>query len=121
MQIIKHKRVIITSALLIALYLMTYILNSISGGYWLKPVSGGSFTYNSGLSAPTAILWQPYYGYNSPYKISLLGWLYYPLIKFDRTWWHTNKDLIKNEHEIFSKNPNLKIHPRYNPEHPDGE
>ena len=118
-QIMKNKKVTVTLILLVGLYLVTYALDSMSGGYWPKPVSGGKYTYSSGLSASTAILWQPYYGYNSPYEVTLLGRLYSPLINLDRKWWHKNKDLAEDEHEIFGKTSSLRIHPKFNPRDPD--
>jgi hypothetical protein len=118
MQRVKTKKVtikatIITVFVFIGVYLITYILNSIFGGYWLKPVSGGKYTYTSGLSTASAILWQPYYGHLSPNETSTLGWFYCPLISLDRRWWHTNKDIFEDEIEIYSEDSRLKIHPKF--------
>ena len=116
---IDRKNVIVALAVSSIFYVVTYAVNSLSGGYWLKPVSGGVFVYSSGMSASTAILWQPYYGHNSPIRVTPLGWFYYPLIRLDRAFWHPNKDLMRDEQSLFSTNVHLRVHPKFDTKHPD--
>ena len=67
-----------------AAYIVSYALNSASGGYWGRPEMDGHDRYSFGLAMPTAVLWQPRWGHYAGVRSDLLGLAYSPLISLDR-------------------------------------
>ena len=73
---------------LLIFYITSYSVDSAFGGYWPKPERDGRDKYSFGLSMPTAILWQPYFGYNAKFNSDFIGSLYSPLVAIDRAKCH---------------------------------
>lgn len=107
---------------LLAVYLLMYTLNSILGGYWMKPVSDGTVRYSFGLSIPVAIMWQPRLGYATPLETNLIGYAFYPLIRFDQRFVHPTRYLTveKDEQWFFSESAAKDAHPHFQSE-PEAE
>src|ERR1041384_790834 len=119
---IKKKKIAATFVILF-LYVISFLFNTVAGGYWLTPETGGSHKWSFGLSMPTLILWQPYFGYDAPNNTSIAGYIYLPLIALDRRLWHPTMDLINDEQEIFEKINfhTIKVHPRFQERPPSPE
>ena len=73
------------------LYIASYTIDTACGGYWGTAERDGRDKYTFGLSIPTAILWQPYFGYNAKFNSDFIGNLYSPLVAIDRFKWHRTK------------------------------
>jgi len=75
---------------LLGVYVLSYAVNSLMGGYWLKPDMDGRDRYASGLSMFDAVLWQPRWGYcaRGRGRTDLLGSFYRPMIWLDRALIH---------------------------------
>jgi hypothetical protein len=80
----------------------------------MKPVADGNDKYASGLSMPTAIIWQPRIGYATPFKKDGVGRLYLPLILADRSWFRRTKYLSDpcDEKWLFSAEAEKFAHPK---------
>lgn len=78
----------ITFAICVSIYVVSYILNSFFGGYWLIPERDGRDRFYFGLSMTTAIMWQPLFGHEALGHLDYVGALYTPLIRFDRKFIH---------------------------------
>ncbi|RRJ95494.1 hypothetical protein Ga0100231_015515 [Opitutaceae bacterium TAV4] len=108
------RRASITLAILAGLYAASYCINTALGGYWMKPVGDGKDKYASGLSMPTAIIWQPRFGYATPFQKDKIGWFYLPLITLDRSVIHKTRYLTNSEDEqwLFSEEASKYAHPK---------
>ena len=104
----------IAAATIVGIYIISYCVNSALGGFWMKPVADGKDKYASGLSIPTAVIWQPRIGYATPFQKDGLGFFYLPLIACDRTWIHPTKYLSdpKDEQWLFSSEAAKLAHPK---------
>ena len=74
----------ITLVICIFVYVASYILNSLFGGYWLVPEMDGRDRLGGFWSLHTAVMWQPRVGHKAMGHLDYLGALYTPLIQFDR-------------------------------------
>ncbi|MGC1274388.1 MAG: hypothetical protein WBC44_11830 [Planctomycetaceae bacterium] len=74
--------------LMMATYFNSYIVLSMLGDYYWS--YSGRTGYVFGLSAPDRIIWHPRFAYWEPLRSrgNLSGYLYSPLIRLDRAWWH---------------------------------
>lgn len=108
------KRSIIVLSSIMFVYVVTYIINSCYGGYWMKPVSDGKDRYSFGLSMPTAIIWQPRFGYATPFQKDIFGCIFMPLIALDRYLVHPTRYLTnsKDEKWLFSNEAQKFAHPK---------
>ena len=98
-------------SIITVIYVITYCINSICGGYWGYPVAGMWRLSNANLR--TLFYWQPYFGYVDKYNITFCGVVWYPLIRVDQTYIHHSMDLFKQDDEerIFN-DKNIKWHPK---------
>ena len=87
------RRVVLALVLLLLLYVVSFALNTYSGGYWDRPERDGHDRYSFGLSMSTAVLWQPRFGYWTPFRSDWLGTFYSPLIRLDRKFLHPTRYL----------------------------
>ena len=80
----------------------------------MKPVADGKDRYVTGLSMPTAVIWQPLIGYATPFQKDGAGWFYLPLIMIDRAWFHRTKYLSDptDEQWLFSAEAAKHAHPK---------
>jgi hypothetical protein len=78
----------ITFVICISIYVVSYVLNSFFGGYWLIPERDGRDRFYFGLSMTTAIMWQPLFGHEALGRLDYVGALCTPLIRFDRKFIH---------------------------------
>ena len=102
---------------LVAFYLGSFVLNSYCGGYWSELERDGHDRWSFGLSMPTAVLWQPRFGYWAPYRSDWLGTLYSPLIRLDRHLAHpTRYASAPDFHPWVNALPAEEVHPRYRQE-----
>ena len=85
------RRLLLTLAALVLLYVGSFVLNSHFGGYWNKPERDGHDRWSFGLSMHTAVLWQPRFGYWALYRSDWLGAFYSPLIRLDRRFIHPTR------------------------------
>ena len=70
--------------------------------------------YSTGLSMPTAIMFQPAVGYHTPYHGDLIGKLYAPLIYLDRKCFHPTRYLSDDcTWEWIQSLPKEKLHPSH--------
>jgi hypothetical protein len=107
----------ITFVICFFVYVVSYILNSFCGGYWLVPEMDGRDRYSFGLAMPTAIMWQPRFGHEAIGHLDFLGALYTPLIRFDQRIIHPTIYISDDESE--KKISDLKVsevHPHWRDE-----
>jgi hypothetical protein len=90
-----------------------YIVNSIAGGYWLKPVRDDHTPKLYGVPLTTAYLWQPAYGYCSRGQVSALGRVFYPLIIIDQNFVHRTKYHDDGFNEWIDGLATEDVHPRF--------
>lgn len=69
-------------------YLIAYVILTLSGAYSNYLVPSGQLEYNFGLSAQDAVEWVPRGIVRDRAKFNFLGVLYMPLVDLDRTYWH---------------------------------
>jgi hypothetical protein len=84
---------------LILSYLVSYSANSLMGGYYNMPDADFNSPpfYSFGGTAPIYILWQPRFGHMSKRKVDVIGYIYYPLIRLDRTFFHKTKSMADED------------------------
>jgi hypothetical protein len=117
MRRVRLRRVALAFALLGVLYVGTYLWNRGSGGYWIYPERDGRDRWSFGLSMHTAILWQPRFGYWSPYKADFLGMLYSPMIRMDRAYFHPSHYVSDPEYFAWMNATEVvDWHPRFHAE-----
>jgi hypothetical protein len=106
------------AAVLLALYLGSYVLNSAFGGYWPKPERDGMHRWSFGMAMHTAILWQPAYGYCARFNSDGLGAFYSPLVVLDRRWFHPTMYVTdESTFEWFNRKARAAdIHPQWRAE-----
>ena len=92
-------------------YLGSYVVNSLFGGYSRRLEPGGTSRYSGGLAMRSTLMWQPRFGRCAPSGVDALGWLFYPLIEIDRSLLHKNKDVFRDEEEIYSVTNAFQFHP----------
>lgn len=113
----KFKICIIWSGILLAVYVGSYWVNSASGGYWMKPDRDGRDRWSTGMSATTAILFQPAIGYHTPFGGDLIGSVYAPLIRLDRHYFRPTHYLTDDGvFEWAASLPISQIHPSFRDE-----
>jgi hypothetical protein len=98
---------------LVCIYCVIYIVNSIAGGYWLKPVRDGDTGKLYGVPLTTAYLWQPAYGYCSRGQVSALGRVFYPLIIIDQHFVHQTQYHDNDFNEWVNGLATEDVHPRF--------
>lgn len=96
-------------------YVLSYVINSAHGGYWLEPELDGRTEKLYGIVAlKTAIMWQPRYGYKVQTYTEGLGSFYAPLIFLDQHFVHKTRYLgQKGTDEWIDSLPESMIHPRF--------
>jgi hypothetical protein len=107
----------ITIAICILIYVVSFIINSFFGGYWLVPEMDGRDRLGGFWSLHTAVMWQPRFGHEAMGHLDYLGALYTPLIRFDRKLIHPTIYISDDEGE--KKISNLKVsevHPHWRDE-----
>ena len=98
-------------------YFVSFALNSCFGGYWNKPERDGRDRWSAGLSMPTAVLWQPRFGYWALYRSDWLGGFYAPLIRLDREFVHRSRYVTDPSFfEWSTKTTSADWHPRFRTE-----
>lgn len=100
-----------------AAYVVSYVVNSSLGGYWMKPERDTRDRYSFGLSMFTAFNWQPRVGYNSSFVTDAVGYFYAPLIRGDR--WLLHPTHYLSNKDCFDWCDNLKVsdmHPQFRQE-----
>lgn len=114
----KIRKGFLTFAVCVSIYVVSYILNSFFGGYWLIPEMDGRDRYSFGLSMPTAIMWQPRLGHEAIGNFDFLGIFYKPLIRFDRKFVHTTIYLSEDDGEKTISNLKIaQVHPHWRDEY----
>jgi hypothetical protein len=110
---------LVATSLALVVYVVTYIVNSLNGGYYLKPEMDGNMRYSDGystLAIPVAIMWQPYFGHYALGRTDFWGKFYCPAIMLDRKFVHKTRYLTEGESTVFnwmSTLPLSKIHPEF--------
>lgn len=116
-QCVRPLHLCIAVAALFGIYIASYAVNSAFGGYSLR-LEHDPPRWSPKRSLPTAILWQPAYGYSARYQSDWLGVIYSPLIALDRHWRHPAMSL--NDDTTFTwineKARATDIHPRWRAE-----
>ncbi len=104
---------------LAVLYIGSFALNSYYGGYWNKLERDGRDRWAVGLSMPTAILWQPRFGYWAPFRADLLGTFYSPLIRLDRSFVHVTRYVSDPDFYEWARNEATAsdVHPKFRAEY----
>ncbi|WP_395752578.1 hypothetical protein [Prosthecobacter sp.] len=85
---VRWKRLVWGGVLLLFCYAGSYAVNTWGGGYWDRLERDGKDRYGFGLSMPTALLWQPRFGYWTPFSSDAIGLFFSPLIRLDRRFVH---------------------------------
>jgi hypothetical protein len=93
------------------LYVVSYLVNSSTGGYYWLVVNDGTGVYGPSGSriATSVILWQPRIGHGNGDHSGLLGYVYRPLIQLDRRLWHPKIDASKMDRDYFSRVSKLRV------------
>ena len=107
----------LTFAVCVFIYVVSYILNSFLGGYWLVPEMDGRDRLGGFWALHTAIMWQPRFGHEAMGHLDYLGALYTPLIQLDRKLIHPTIYISDDKGE--KKISNLKaseVHPHWRDE-----
>jgi hypothetical protein len=106
--------------LAIAIYVVAYVLNSATGGYWMIPGRDGRMRFKSelgGLSMTVAIMWQPRFGHNALGQLDYLGAFFDPLISLDRAWIHPTHYMIDDGFDAWLKDLSpSRVHPQFREE-----
>jgi len=101
----------------LALYLLAYIIDSSLGGYSLAPERDGKNRFKpefGGLSITDAILWQPRFGHQSLGRLDFWGAVFSPLIAVDRAVFHHTHYMMDAEFENWLKSlPASKVQPQF--------
>ena len=84
----KFHKVLKISAVIVLVYCIGYAINSINGGYGKVPEIDGRDRYAGGLAMATAIKWKPVLGNWLVHDGDYWGFVFYPLLMLDRTYWH---------------------------------
>ncbi|TAL05060.1 MAG: hypothetical protein EPO07_04170 [Verrucomicrobia bacterium] len=107
-------------SVVLAVYVVAYILNSAGGGYWMIPSRDGHVRFKSefgGLSMTVAIMWQPRFGNNALGQLDCYGTFFGPLILLDQAWIHPTHYLTDDGFDAWLKQlPPSKVHPRFREE-----
>ena len=78
----------------------------------MRPEMDGRDRYTFGLAIPTAILWQPRFGYLALAPHDSLGAIYAPLIRIDRRFFHPTIYIFDDEKDTKASSlPIFKVHP----------
>lgn len=99
---------------LLVAYLISYVVNTSLGGYYMVPERDGKnrLFFENGFSMSDTILWQPNMGYYAPFKSDIIGVLYSPLIHLDREYWHTTLYITNPDDEKVIMNLDVEhMHP----------
>ena len=85
---------------LIVVYVVGYIINSSMGWYGRNPEMDGRDRYTGSISMANAIKWKPMLGDWLVHDGDAWGYIFYPMIKWDRKYWHkthyvTDKDFFE--------------------------
>jgi len=101
----------------LGLYLLTYVVNSVLGGYWLAPGTDGQHRFAEelgGLSIADAIIWQPRFGHCCLGHLDRAGVFFVPLIQIDQRYVHKTHYITDPNYEAWiRKLPRLKVHPEF--------
>ena len=81
-------------------YLIGYIVNSALGGYSKYPEMDGRDRYSGSISMANAIKWKPVLGDWLVHDGDAWGYIFYPMLMWDRGNWHkthyiTDKDFFE--------------------------
>jgi hypothetical protein len=97
-------RLFVAAAVLAVLYVGSYVVLAVRGGYYWS--QSGKTRYVSGMSASDVEIWQPDVAWWEPFRDihgndtsrgNLLGFVYSPLIRLDRHWFHPTHELFGDE------------------------
>jgi hypothetical protein len=104
----------------IAVYVCIYAVCSFSGGYWLQPTPDGEHRFSvdyGGVALATAILWQPFFGEESPSSEGVWSTFFAPLLYLDRRFMHPTKYITDEDHESWLDGlPPRHVHPKFRKE-----
>lgn len=90
----------------IALYLGSYAVNSLMGGYWMRPER------RAAAGAAEEIVWQPRIGFVSRSATDAAGYAFWPLVQLDRRFVHLSRDLGDDKtFEWADSLPLAQVHP----------
>jgi hypothetical protein len=96
-----RRRNILQGAIVIALYVGSYLPLSATGDWYYSQT--GDHRYGFGLAMSDIIRWQPRWASWEPFRDveghrtsrgNPLGYLYSPLIRLDRKWFHQDRDIF---------------------------
>jgi hypothetical protein len=113
----KLKKIAKGVLLAFAIYMVAYVVNSASGGYWMIPGRDGHVRFKpefGGLSMTVAIMWQPRFGHNALGHLDFFGAFFGPLIALDRAWVHPTHNLTDDDFDAWLNTlPASKVHPMH--------
>ena|SRR6266481_8726702 len=105
---------------ILGLYLLTYVVNSFLGGYWLAPGRDGRHRLAAefgGLSIGDAIMWQPRFGHCCLGHLDRVGVFFVPLIQIDQRYFHKTHYLLDPDYKGWmDRLPRSKVHPAFRDE-----
>ena len=103
MKMTTKSRIVITLAIIVALYIGSYALLSVAGGF----VFTQSGKIRLGISLDDQWIWMPRYGWGQKYQWpdgrntvrvwGMTGWAYLPLILADQAWVHPTQKFITED------------------------
>ncbi len=97
------------------LYIFSYAINSLLGGYWIMPEYDRNDPRTPGEVVRTAIQWQPWIGYHSLSNRSVVGSFYAPLIVADRALVHRTRYFSDETVYWGNRLPRRMFHPKWRP------
>jgi hypothetical protein len=104
----------------LGVYLLAYILNSYSGGYWLQLSRDGKDRFApefGGLSLTDAIMWQPRFGHYSLGSVDRLGFVFIIPIQIDQACFHKTHYLSDTNYKAWADQLHRsKVHPTFRDE-----
>jgi hypothetical protein len=107
----------------LGLYLLTYVVNSLLGGYWLAPGRDGQHRFTpefGGLSIADAIMWQPRFGHCCLGHADRLGVFFVPLIQLDQRYFHKTRYIVDPDYDTWLRRlSRSKVHPVFRQEFDD--
>jgi hypothetical protein len=93
-----RRRWLLYSALVVAIWVFTYCIDSLYGGYILVPETIREFDVHRQRVAykDVVINWYPRFGRFDGHTCDAIGFLYSPLIRCDRRFFHKSISLLDN-------------------------
>lgn len=103
MKIFNKKLIISLGIFLLLMYFLSYFILTIKGSYSEKLYPSDKYRHKElGLSVPDEMIWEPYLVERTKYHSNILGYIFYPVIKLDRSRWHNSINVVDvgQEHQI---------------------